>query len=145
MYQWFRLTLFITLFSPLISVADIALVVHIDNPLVSLSADEIKGIYKVRRLRFPDSSPIILSYQPDTLEITQQFFQRVLGRPMSQHSRFWATRVFSGRMLRPVKLMNDQAVIEWVSKNKGGIGYIDNANLSDAVKKIATIENASIE
>jgi len=140
MQQMLKLTLIIALFTPLLSMADIAVIVHIDNPIDTLSTADIKSIYKVRRLRFPDSSAIVLSYQPDNLGITQQFFQRVIGRPMSQHSRFWATRVFSGRMLRPVKLMNDRLVIEWVSQNKGGIGYVDDANLTDTIKKIATIE-----
>ena len=141
MNQLIKLTIFIASFTPLFSIADIAVIVHIDNPLEHISEEQIKNIYKVRQLRFPDSSPIVLSYQPDNLVVTQQFFQKVLGRPMSQHSGFWATRVFSGRMLRPVKLKSDLQVIDWVSKNKGGIGYIDEANLNDTVKKIATIEN----
>ncbi|MBL4869155.1 MAG: substrate-binding domain-containing protein [Pseudomonadales bacterium] len=141
MYQWFKLTLFITLFSPLISVADIAVVVHMDNPLVTLSETEIKGIYKVRQLRFPDNSPIVLSFQPDNVEITEQFSRQVLGRSISQHSRSWTTKIFTGRMLRPKKLTNDLEVIKWVSENRGAIGYIDNANLSNAVKKIATIKS----
>ena len=58
---------------------------------------------------------------------------------MMQLNRFWATKIFSGRMLRPVKLANDQLVVQWISENKNGIGYIDVTSLTDQVKAIALI------
>ncbi|MBL4868879.1 MAG: hypothetical protein JKY67_21145 [Pseudomonadales bacterium] len=139
-----KLFLFLTLFmwvsaaSPT-SAAGIAIIVNVKNPTEDLSVLDLKNIYNVRLSRFGDNSPIILSYQPGENEVSQQFFDLVVGRTMTQLNRFWATKIFSGRMLRPMKFTDDQLVIQWISENINGIGYIDQKNLTADVRQIATI------
>lgn len=139
MIRMVKLILFALSFIPLSATADIAVIVNIDNPTEIVSYADIKNIYRVRMSLFSDGGPIILSYQPASLEITQRFFDLAVGRSMTQLNRFWATRIFAGRMRRPVKLVGDQQVIQWISQNRSGIGYIDELNLTDKVKKVATI------
>ncbi|MBV1880275.1 MAG: hypothetical protein KUG82_01515 [Pseudomonadales bacterium] len=133
------LILFSSLFVTLPVVADIAVIVNTNNVTETMSVPDLKNIYNVRKSRFVDNSPIILSYQNGENEISKRFFELVVGRSMMQLNRFWATKIFSGRMLRPIKLADDQLVIQWISENTNGIGYIDVTSLTDKVKAIALI------
>ncbi|MBL4867185.1 MAG: hypothetical protein JKY67_12515 [Pseudomonadales bacterium] len=140
MKQITKLILLITLFVSLPSTADIAIIVNISNPSDSLSVVDLKKIYRVRVSEFVDNSPIVLSYQPSDREITRKFVKHAVGQSMAQLNRVWARKIFSGRMRRPIKLSDDTMVIQWIEKNRNGIGYIDEVNLTDNVKKIATIK-----
>ena len=135
--KWISL---IALLIPNLALADIAVIVNINNSTDILSPGDLRNIYRVRTSVFPDASAIILSYQPTEQEVTLQFFDLVVGQSMTQLNRYWATRIFSGRMQRPVKLRNDSLVIEWIARNRSGIGYIDDKNLRNTVKKVATIK-----
>lgn len=140
MKQIIKWILFIALLSPNLVLADIAVIVNVDNPTVTISPVDLKNIYRVRVAHFSDTYPIILSYQPAENEVTQLFFNLVIDKSMTELTRYWATKIFSGRMERPIKLEDDALVIEWVSRNRSGLGYIYDKNLTDRVKKIATIE-----
>ena len=140
MKQILKLLPLTILFFSLSSTADIAVVVNVNNPYTAASSADLKNMYRARVSEFSEGNPIVLSYQPANLDITHLFFDTVVGKSMTQLHRFWASRIFSGRMRKPIKLDNDTAVIQWIANNKNGIGYIDETNLTDDVKKVATIE-----
>ena len=43
---------------------------------------------------------------------------------MAAISSYWAQRIFSGRDVPPPELDSDEAVIEYVLKNRGAVGYV---------------------
>ena len=137
-----KLILLMATLIPLSCIADIAVVVNVNNPSNAISISELKNIYRVRISEFSDENPITLSYQPAASETTQHFFRLVIGKSMAQISRVWARKIFSGRMRRPIKLVDDSLVIQWIAKNRNGIGYIDAANLTENVKEILIIETS---
>ena len=140
MTQIIKWILLVALLLPSIAQADIAIIVHNSNTTNSISKAELKNIYRVRVSHFINRTPIIISYQPAEKEISQHFFSHVVEKSLTQLNRFWATKIFSGRMERPLQFTEDALVIKWVSQNINGIGYIDVSNLTNAVKKIATIQ-----
>lgn len=141
MKQMVKWIVFIALFFPNLALSDIAIIVHIDNPTASISPADLKSIYRARIPQFPDGRSIHLSYQPSTQKVTQEFLDLVIGRSMAKLNRIWAAQIFSGKMEPPAKLKDDSVVINWIAKNRNGIAYIDDKNLTDSVKKIATIKS----
>lgn len=145
MKQIIKWILLIALLYPNLALPDIAVIVNVDNTTGSISPIELKNIYRVRLAHFANGDPIHLSYQPANRKTTQQLLDSIVGRSMSKLNRYWAAQIFSGRMEPPKKLENDALVIEWISLNKNGIGYINSKNLADSVKQVATIESETAD
>ena len=67
------------------------------------------------------------------------FFLEKLEMSASKFKEHWTRKVFSGYGVAPVKYTDDQRVIEYVARQKGGIGVISksaSANLNDKCKVI---------
>ena len=95
---------FLSIFISGFSIVEIAVIVNNKKPTESISVSDVNNIYKVRVSRFTDSSPINISYQRAVNDGFQLFVNFVIVRPMIQLYRFWASRLFDGRLLRPVNL-----------------------------------------
>ena len=60
------------------------------------------------------------------------FSQKVLDRSVAAVRSYWQQRIFSGRELPPPELGSDDAVIEYVQRNRGAVGYVSGtAHLHD--------------
>lgn len=60
------------------------------------------------------------------------FSQKVLDRSVAAVRSYWQQRIFSGRELPPPELGSDDAVLEYVQRNRGAVGYVSGtAHLHD--------------
>ena len=114
--------------------AEVAVIV---NPANSnqLDANAIKKIYLGKSKSFDDGMKVNPVNQ-DGNSVADEFNDKVVGKSGSQLNAYWSKLVFTGKGTPPEKLSNDQAVIDFVSSNKDGIGYIDSAKVTDSVKVI---------
>jgi ABC-type phosphate transport system substrate-binding protein len=60
-------------------------------------------------------------------EVRNEFESKALKKSATQIKAYWSKQLFSGKGKPPKELLNDQDVIDIISKNKNAIGYI-NAN-----------------
>ncbi|KTF16249.1 hypothetical protein [Pseudoalteromonas sp. H105] len=129
--------LFLTTALTLCSLHAFAEVAVIVNPANSnqLDANAIKKIYLGKSKSFDDGMKVNPVNQ-DGNSVADEFNDKVVGKSGSQLNAYWSKLVFTGKGTPPEKLSNDQAVIDFVSSNKDGIGYIDSAKVTDSVKVI---------
>ncbi|GEK10382.1 phosphate ABC transporter substrate-binding protein [Pseudoalteromonas sp. McH1-7] len=122
------------LLSSQIALADIAVIVNTAN---NTSVDEavIKKLYLGKSKSFADGSSANPVNQ-DGNATFDEFNDKVIGKSSSQLNAHWSKLVFTGKGTPPKKLANDQAIIEFVSKNADAIGYIDASKVTDAVKVV---------
>lgn len=114
--------------------AEVAVIVNPANAN-NLDADAIKKIYLGKSKSFDDGTKVNPVNQ-DGNSIADEFNDKVVGKSGSQLNAYWSKLVFTGKGTPPDKLSNDQAVIDFVSSNADGIGYIDSAKITDSVKVI---------
>lgn len=116
------------------ALAEVAVIVNPANSS-ALDADAIKKIYLGKSKSF-DNGTKVNPVNQDGNSIADEFNDKVVGKSGSQLNAYWSKLVFTGKGTPPEKLSNDQAVIDFVSSNADGIGYIDSAKVTDSVKVV---------
>ncbi len=69
--------------------------------------------------------------------VRRSFSDSVLRRSVSAVKRYWQQRIFSGRDLPPPELENDDAVVGYVLKHRGAIGYVSGGAKLDRTKSVS--------
>jgi len=63
-----------------------------------------------------------------------------MGKSDAKIKQYWSARMFSGKGNPPKVVNNDAEVIEHVTTQLGGIGYIDAASADDRVKIVYSFD-----
>jgi hypothetical protein len=66
-----------------------------------------------------------------------RFTERVLKRSIGAVRSYWQQRIFSGRDVPPPELDSDEAVVAFVAKSAGAIGYVSGAAKLQGVRELA--------
>lgn len=107
----------------------------------TLSKNDIKKIYLGKTDAWEDGSNVHLAYlDPISTELGSKFFSDVVDVTFQKFSKIWIKKVFSGYGSKPAKFSEEKAIINFVSQNKGAIGFIKASSVTDAVKVAATIK-----
>lgn len=99
-------------------------VVHPDNPRNSVERDFVRDLFLKQRAEWPDGSPAKPADQRPNTRVREAFSSAVLGRTVAAVKSYWQQRIFAGRGVPPPELESDEAVIAYVTRNRGGIGYV---------------------
>jgi ABC-type phosphate transport system substrate-binding protein len=112
-------------------------IVHRSNPVASISRQQLSAMYMKKVRQWPDRTEIIPLDQSPSSRVRERFSDSVHGKSVAYVTRYWHRIIFSGRGLPPVELSSSSAVVEFVSENRGAIGYVSaNVKLGDGVKVI---------
>ena len=109
------------------SVADFRVIVHPDNPSTSLSRDALTDSFLKRTTRWGDGETIRPVDQRSDSAVRRRFSDSVLQRSVAAVKSYWQQRIFSGRELPPPELESDEAVVSYVMKHRGAVGYVSGA------------------
>lgn len=110
------------------------IVVHPDNPASKTSRRFLANLFLKETTRWDDGEgarPVDL--KPDNAT-RRRFSETVLNRSVSAVRSYWQQRIFSGRGVPPPELESDQAVLEYVTKHRGAVGYVSPATETKRVK-----------
>ena len=66
--------------------------------------------------------------------IRESFLRDFLAQDEDTYSGYWTVRRYVGKGTPPKELNSSAAVVEYVSKTEGAIGYIDSAETAVGVK-----------
>ena len=61
--------------------------------------------------------------KPDSA-VRRRFSEHVLNRSVAAVKSYWQQRIFSGRGVPPPELESEQAVLAYVTKHRGAVGYV---------------------
>lgn len=122
-------------------VKDVLVIVNEQNPVRSLSREEVARIFTKRTVRWEDwdgmprVEPVDQQYSSAVREV---FTREVHGKPLSSIRTYWHRLIFSGRGAPPLQKNTDEEVMAYVRENPGAIGYVVGG--SDLVPGVRSIE-----
>jgi hypothetical protein len=106
-------------------------IVNPQNPLTTTSREFLGDIFLKKISRWEDGEiahPVDLS--PNS-PVRRAFSSTVIGRSVAAVRHYWQQRIFSGRDVPPAEFDADDAVVRYVAKYRGAVGYVaPTANLT---------------
>jgi len=106
------------------STPEFRLLIHPENPATSLSKEFVTDAFLKRVTRWQDGETVHPVDQRADTGARRVFSESVLRRSVAAVKRYWQQRIFSGRDLPPPELESDDAVVGYVLKHRGAIGYV---------------------
>jgi ABC-type phosphate transport system substrate-binding protein len=115
-----------------------AQVIVIANPSVNaveVSKAELRDVFTGASSSFRGASqvtPVLLKQGP----ANEDFLDTYVGKSDSAFRAGWRSLLFSGQGVLPKTLDSDAAVVEYVSRTPGAVGYIARTSPHDGVKTL---------
>jgi hypothetical protein len=116
---------------------DFRVIVHPDNPSTGLSRDFLTDAFLKRVTRWGDGETLRPVDQRADSIVRRRFSDNVLQRSVAAVKSYWQQRIFSGRDLPPPELDSDEAVVSYVLKHRGAVGYVSGNAKLDGAKPVA--------
>jgi len=111
-------------------------IVHPDNPSTSLTRDFLVDAFLKRTTRWGDGETIRPVDQRADSAVRRRFSESVLQRSVAAVKSYWQQRIFSGRELPPPELDSDDAVVGYVLKHRGALGYVSGSAKLERAKVV---------
>jgi ABC-type phosphate transport system substrate-binding protein len=113
-------------------------IVHPGNPATALSRDQLANVFLKKVTHWPDGETIRPVDQRSSAPVRKELTERVLRKSLAGVRNYWQQLIFSGRAIPPPVLESDAAVVAFVARHRGAIGYVSAAARLDGVKVVAT-------
>lgn len=112
------------------------LIVHPSNPAAALERSFVTDAFLKKVTRWGDGESIRpVDLRPDS-PVRRRFSEAVLKRSVGAVRSYWQQRIFSGRDVPPPELDSDDAVVAYVARTPGGMGYVSGAAKLTGVKEL---------
>lgn len=111
-------------------------VVHADVPLQSLTQAQLRNIFTLRQVQWPDGSAITVVVLPLQHQLHQQFSKEYLRLFPYQLVNIWDRQSFSGIAGRPLLVEDVEQMRELLRRTPGSIGYVAHYTEEDALKEL---------
>jgi hypothetical protein len=113
------------------------IIINSENPAASAPRDFLEGAFLKKVSRWEDGERIRPVDQVPDAAVRHAFSNEVLKRPTAAVRSYWLQRIFSGGNTPPPELDSDEAVIRFVAKYRGAVGYVSASAKLDHAKVIA--------
>lgn len=125
---------------PSLARAEIAVIVHRENPVQSLTARQVSDFYLGRARNIESGELLNIYEQPVDSTLREKFFHGLNGMNLKQLNAYWARLRFSGEVLPPVSLSDSLAVLNTVRRDRNALGYVDAAVLDSSVRLVLRVK-----
>ncbi len=102
----------------------------------AISAAELRKVFLEERITLSDGTHVEPVLERDG-PVHEAFLRECLGRTDEDLQNYYRSLVFSGRGSMPKELGSDEAVVAYVEKTRGAIGYVSAGTNTDGVKTLA--------
>ncbi len=133
------------LLCPAITRADIVVVVNPENPLNSMTREDVADLFLGRYSAFPTGKLAIPVDQPMDSKIRTVFYNDVMGKTVAQANAHWAKLIFSGRATPPRVAPDATTISRMIAENKNVIAYLDKSRITPEMKVVLTIPYKGIK
>jgi ABC-type phosphate transport system substrate-binding protein len=120
-----------------IALAEVVVVVSVQNPVESLSRNALADLYLGRTSRFPNGQSAIPVDQRENSTAYRAFYRDYLGQTPAQIKIHWSRLIFTGRGQPPRSLADSQAVADFVAKHADATGYLHDTQLDERLRVVA--------
>jgi ABC-type phosphate transport system substrate-binding protein len=125
---------FIALLMPLPSArADIYIVANKNLPIAHIDKGTIAAIYLLKIKHWENGEDIIPINLPASADVRNRFTTEVFDKTPDKLSSYWDQMLFNGEA-PPITQNSEQALILFVERIKGAIGYVENKPQSEQIK-----------
>lgn len=112
-------------------------IVHLENPTRVVTRDFLSQAFLKNVSRWEDGEVISpVDQRPDSL-VRRKFTDRVLKRSVAAVKIYWQQRIFSGRGVPPPELDADEAIVDYVRRKRGAVGYVSGNTDISKVKEVS--------
>ena len=116
--------------------ADFVVIANHSVPATKLTADELSSIYLLRTSNWQDGTRIIPVNREAGSNARAIFSMRVLGQPQAALDAHWNRMNFKG-ITPPLIQESDKAVLDFVQRVPGAIGYVSSSTELKDVRVLA--------
>ena len=120
--------------------AEIVVIVHRNNPVASMTPDQVAQIYMGASTTFPAGGTATPLDQPEGSATRDEFLGKVLDKTPAQFKAVWSRLIFSGKGTRPKSLPGNADVRTAVAADPAAIGFIDRASVDGSVKTVLSVK-----
>jgi ABC-type phosphate transport system substrate-binding protein len=114
----------------------LAVVVNKDNPIDKITRSQLIDLFMGKYVAFPDDSkamPVELEGEHD---IKADFYQNLVGMPLSRVNAYWSRLRFTGRKRDAVFQSTEADLIGYIIANKQAIGYVPQSLITEELKVV---------
>lgn len=116
--------------------ADFVVITHANNGVDKMGKNEIINIYMGRNIRMPNGVRAIPIDLASSTKNKSSFYMFMMEKELAEINSYWARLKFSGQGNAPVQMDNAEDVLEFVSRNKGALAYLDKTKVDKRVKVV---------
>ena len=117
--------------------ADLAVIVHPNNPIKSLSHKDVQRLFLGRSLMFPSTETKIYAIDhKENSQVYSRFYTDVIKMNSNKLKKYRAYYLFSGKGRLPLILDKPADVIDRVAVTENSISYVHSSDISDRVKVV---------
>lgn len=114
--------------------AEVVVVISSEADVKSLDRSTIEKSYLGRSARLPDGTTAVPLDLPEGSAQRIEFYADLLNMSEAQVKAHWARLIFTGRGRPPRILANSEALLDWLHRNPGSIGYLDRSLVDERVR-----------
>jgi ABC-type phosphate transport system substrate-binding protein len=103
---------------------DFHVIVHPDNPVTSITRNELSQIFFKRTTRWEDGTRALPVDLFRSSPLRDVFSRTVMNRAADAIAAHWQQQIFSGRGVPPTELGSEFYVVQYVRDHPGAIGYV---------------------
>ena len=130
---------------PSFSADPVVVIVSLGNPIRGLTKEWLQGVYLGENKKWDDGSPITPLNLRETDPASTLFREHILKKTAADLKVFWIQQIFSQKGTPPIILKDEREVKDFVSSQKGAIGYIRSSALDQTVKAVSVEGKAFIQ
>ena len=124
-----------------VCLADVAVVVHPDNPMSELSKHQVKKLFLGRLRMLPNTGlEADVVDQSEDQPSFSDFYSKLVKMGPAKLKRYRAAYLFSGKGKLPLKLEGDAQVKAHVASHHSAIGYIESSLVDESVKVVYVLK-----
>lgn len=108
-------------------------------PAAAISAEELSSIYLLQRTTWNNGTPVAPVNREASSSARESFSEKIFSRSPTELSEYWSRLRFQGK-IPPLVQTSDQAVLGFVRKVPGAIGYVEASQAPAGVKVLLKLQ-----
>ncbi|PKG84954.1 hypothetical protein CXF85_04915 [Colwellia sp. 75C3] len=114
----------------------LVVVVNKHNPVEKLSRTELIDLFMGKYVAFPNDLKAIPVELNGEHQIKVDFYQNLVGMPLSRVNAYWSRLRFTGRKREAVFKPNETDLIAFIIANEQAIGYVPQSLITEDLKVV---------
>jgi hypothetical protein len=118
--------------------AQISVIAH-PSVIATVTVEDVSEIFGGTVRAWPTGAKIYVADQSES-DVGRAFYETVIKRPMSVVRMHWIQLILSGQAVAPRRMSSDAAVMDFVRRTPGAVGYVRAVSLDGTVKELLRID-----